>query len=170
MVQNQSQKVTVKIAEKNERLKTRVMELLHEWPDQFVHGLFEETAEKDFNESDIAIAIIGDEIVGCLMFNRKTTNEFNWLAVSKKIERGSKAPIAKQLFEKFFSTIESGTTVCFFPNTEDAFISEIESFSGKSFEPARRLYRSMGFELKEENIMLDHYGPGAYVYKVEWVL
>lgn len=158
--------VTFKIAEKTEDLKQRVMALLHEYPNHFVPGLFEAAAEQDFGASDIMTAVQGDTIVGCLMFNR-VTNEFNWLAVSKEI-KGPKSGIAKQLFENFYPTIEPGTTVRMFPNTEDSFIPGVESFSGANFEAARNLYRSMGFELTEENIIRDHYGEGGHVYKVEW--
>lgn len=154
------------IAEKNEKLKNEIIELLHQYPDHFVPGLFEEVAKQDFDNSDIMVAVRNNRIVGCLMFDRQT-NEFNWLAVSKEIE-DSKAEIAKKLFENFYPTVEPGTSVHFFVNTEDARIPEQETFSGKNFEPAIKLYRSMGFELNAENIINDYYGKGAHVYKVEW--
>ncbi|MBU0649121.1 hypothetical protein KJ969_03435 [Patescibacteria group bacterium] len=154
------------IAKKDEELKNKVMDLLHEYPEHFVHELFEEAAEKDFENSDIMVACQDDEIVGCLMFNRKI-NEFNWLAVSKKIKE-PKTDIARRLFESFYPTIEQGTVVHFFVNTEDAYIPGNKSFSGKNFEAARKLYRSMGLELKKENIVKNKYGRGSHAYKVAW--
>lgn len=154
------------IAEKNEKLKNEVFKLSHQYPDHFIPGLFEKIAEPDFENSDIMVAVRNNQIVGCLMFDRQT-KEFNWLAVSKEIE-DSKAEIAKKLFENFYPTIEPGTSVHLFVNTEDAHIPGQETFSGKNFEPARKLYRSMGWDMKEENIIKDYYGEGAHVYKVEW--
>ncbi len=165
-VSEEASKPKIEIAEKNDNLKKRVMELLHQYPDHFVPGLFEEVAEKDFDSSDIMVAKINNQVIGCLMFNRKT-NQFNWLAISKTIKR-EKAEIAKQLFENFYPTIERGTFVHFFVNTEDASIPRQDSFSGKKFEPARRLYKSMGLILDDKNIIKDYYGKGAHVYRVEW--
>lgn len=161
-------KPKIEIAEKNDNLKNAVMELLHQYPDHFVSGLFEEAAENDFDVSDIMVAKIDNQIIGCLMFNRKT-NEFNWLAISKAI-KGPKTEIAKQLFENFYPTIERGTAVRFFVNTEDASIPGQDSFSGKNFKPALKLYKSMGLEFDEKNIIKDYYGEGAHVYKVEWTI
>ncbi len=155
------------MTEKNELLKSQVMDLLHEYPDQFVPGLFEPAAEQDFADSHIVIAHYGEIPVGCLMFN-PTTKEYNWLAVKRGMNL-PKREIARHLFESFYPSIEPGTEVYAFPNTEDAHIPEVPSFSGKSFDAARDLYRSMGWEMKEENIIQDHYGPGAHVYKVAWV-
>ena len=159
--------VNFEIVEKSEETKADVMGLLHEYPDHFVHGLFEQYAEQDFQGSDIVVAYDKDAAIGCLMFNR-TTNEYNWLAVKKDI-KFSKAEIAKRLFESFYPTIESGTKVHFFVNTEDAQIPGQSEFSGKNFESARKLYRSMGLEIKEKNRVEDKYGKGAHAYRVEWV-
>ena len=159
--------INFKIVEKNDEIKGVVMELLHEYPDNFIHGFFEELAEKDFKGSDIMLAYDEDIPIGCLMFNR-TTKEFNWLAVKRDIKI-RKSEIAKRLFESFYPTIEPGTRVHMFPNTEDASFPGHPSFSGKNFEPARRLYRSMGLEMKEENRVENKYGPGAHAYKVEWI-
>jgi hypothetical protein len=158
--------VDFKIVEKSEKVRGEVMDLLHEYPQNFVHGLFEQYAEQDFAESDIIVAYDGNTPIGCLMFNR-TTNEYNWLAVKKDV-KFSKTEIAKRLFESFYPTIQSGTEVHFFVNTEDAQIPGQSDFSGKNFEPARKLYRSMGLELKEENRVENKYGQGAHAYRVEW--
>lgn len=158
--------VNFKIVEKSDKVKAEVMDLLHEYPDHFVHGLFEQYAENDFQDSDIVIAYDGSEAIGCLMFNRQT-NEYNWLAVKKGISF-SKSKIAKRLFESFYPTIEPGTEVHLFVNTEDAQISDRPDFSGKNFEPARNLYRSIGLEIKEENRVENKYGEGAHAYRVAW--
>ena len=158
--------VDFKIVEKSEKVRVDVMSLLHEYPQNFVHGLFEQYAEQDFANSDIVVAYDEDISIGCLMFNR-TTNEYNWLAV-KKDAKFSKAEIAKRLFESFYPTIDSGIEVHFFVNTEDSQIAGQPEFSGKNFEPARKLYRSMSLELKEENRVENKYGQGAHAYRVEW--
>jgi|GEM_PF-3532153 len=159
--------IRFQIVEKNEKVKTEVMDLLHEYPDNFVHGLFEKTAEQDFTNSDIVVAYDGSVVIGCLMFNR-ATSEFTWLAVKKGIKI-SKGEIAKRLFESFYPTIKPGVEVHFFVNTEDAQIADHPNFSGQNFEPARRLYRSMGLEIKEENRVQDKFGTGAHAYEVKWV-
>ncbi len=161
------EEINFKIVEKSENTKKDVMDLLHEYPTHFIPGLFEKSAHEDFENSVILVAYDGNTPIGCLMFNR-TTNEYNWLAVKKDI-KFSKAEIAKRLFESFYPTIESGVEVHFFVNTEDAKIPGQSEFSGKNFEPARKLYRSMGWEMKEENRVENYYGPGAHVYKVEWI-
>jgi hypothetical protein len=143
------------------------MSLLHEYPDQFVPGLFEESALKDFDESDIMFAYDDDLPIGCLMFNRET-GEFNWLAV-ERITKFKRADVARRLFESFYPTIERGVKVIAFPNTPDATIPGHPSFSGKHFEAARKIYRDMGWEMTEENIVIDKYGPGAHTYRVEWI-
>lgn len=104
--------VDFKIVEKNENVKKDVMDLLHEYPENFIHGLFEQLAEQDFAESDIVVAYDENTAIGCLMFNR-ATNEFNWLVVKRGI-KFPKAEIAKCLFESFYLTIEPGTEVHFF--------------------------------------------------------
>ena len=159
--------ISLKIVEKSEKIKTEVMDLLHQYPENFVPGLFEQYAEQNFADSDTAVAYDGNTAVGCLMFN-KATNEFNWLAVKKDV-KFSKAEIAKRLFESFYPTIEPGTEVHLFVNTEDASLSNQPSFSGKNFEPARNLYQSMGLEMKEENRVENKYGPGAHAYRVGWI-
>lgn len=159
--------VDFKIVEKNEKVKNNVMDLLHEYPQNFVHGLFEQYAEQDFASSEIVVAYDENVTIGCLMFNRATSG-YNWLAVKKDIKL-SKTEIAKRLFESFYPTIEKGTEVHFFVNTEDAQISGQSYFSGKNFEPARKLYRSMGLEIKEENRVENKYGQGAHAYRVEWI-
>jgi|SRR3989338_2420440 len=161
------EEINFKIVEKNESIKKDVMDLLHEYPTHFIPGLFEESAEKDFENSDILVAYDGDMAIGCLMFNR-TTKEYNWLAVKRDI-KFQRSEIAKRLFESFYPTIEPGTTVVAFLNTEDASIPGQPSFSGQNFEPVRKLYRSMGLEMKEENRVENKYGSGAHVYKVEWI-
>ncbi|MBP9760364.1 MAG: hypothetical protein KBD24_03275 [Candidatus Pacebacteria bacterium] len=159
--------VVFNIVEKSDKVKAEVMGLLHEYPDHFVHGLFEQYAENDFQESDVVVAYDKDEAIGCLMFNRQT-NEYTWLAVKKGIPF-SKLAIAKKLFESFYSTIEQGAEVHFFVNTEDAVIPGKPNFSGKNFEPARRLCRSMGLEISEENRVENKYGAGAHAHRVAWV-
>jgi hypothetical protein len=159
--------IDFKIVEKNEKIKSDVMDLLHEYPQNFVHGLFEKYAEQDFQDSDVAIAYEGNRAIGCLMFN-KETNEFNWLAVKKDLAF-SKPEIAKCLFESFYPTINPGTEVHFFVNTENAQIPGQPNFHGKNFEPARKLYRSMGLEMKDENRVESKYGSGAYDYRVAWI-
>ena len=158
--------VDFKVVEKSGKVKKDVMDLLHEYPNHFVPGLFEESAEKDFDDSDIMLAYDEDVPIGCLMFNR-TTKEFNWLAVKRntKIQRSE---VAKRLFESFYPSIEPGTKVIAFPNTEDASIPDKPTFSGENFEPARRIYRSMGWEMNEENRVENKYGQGGHVYRVEW--
>ena len=143
------------------------MELLSSYPDNFIHGFFEPLVETDWVDSDILVAFDGKEAIGSIMFNRKN-NEYNWLVV-KKGTRFSKSEVAKKLFEYFYPSVPVGTPVHFFVNTEDSSFSPTPSFTGKSFEPARRLYRSMGLEMSESNRIENHYGPGAHVYKVEWV-
>lgn len=158
--------INFKIVEKNDEIRKNVVDLLREYPDHFILGLFEEEAIKDFDNSDIIVAYDGNLPIGCLMFNR-TTNEFKWLAV-KRDTKFSRREIAKKLFESFYPTIESGAKVHFFVNTEDASTPDHPSFSGKNFEPARNLYRSMGLEMKEENRVENKYGPGAHAYRIEW--
>jgi hypothetical protein len=143
------------------------MDLLHEYPENFVQGLFEKHAEQDFLESDIVVAYDEDIPIGCLMFNR-ATSEYNWLAVKNDI-KFSKAEIAKRLFESFYSTIEQGEEVHLFVNTEDAQILDKPEFSGANFEPARKLYRSMGLELKEGDRVENKYGAGSHAYRVGWI-
>lgn len=162
------EKVIFEIAEKDEETKENIMNLLRQYPDQFVPGLFETSAEQDFENSDTMIARDDDKVAGCLMFDRQK-NEFNWLAIDRKIKI-SKSKIAKLLFENFYKTIPPGTPVHFFVNTEDASIPDQSSFSGRKFEAARRLYRSMGLEIKKENRVEDKFGPGAHAYKVEWII
>ncbi|OGG55245.1 hypothetical protein A3D62_01525 [Candidatus Kaiserbacteria bacterium RIFCSPHIGHO2_02_FULL_49_11] len=159
--------VTFRIVDKGDKIKAEVMELLHQYPDHFVHGLVEEYVEQDFAESDIVIAYDKGVPIGCLMFNR-VSNEFNWLAVSRDA-KARRSEIAKRLFESFYPTIEVGVEVHFFVNTEDASITGHPSFSGKNFEPARNLYRSMGLEIKNENRVENKYGPGGHAYRVAWV-
>ncbi len=159
--------VDFRIVEKNEQVKKNLMDLLHEYPNHFIPGLFEKTAEKDFDASDVMLAYDGDTPVGCLMFNR-STKEFNWLAVTRDTKM-RRSEIARSLFESFYPTIESGTKVVAFPNTEDASIPGQPTFSGQNFDAARKLYRSMGWDMSEENRVENKYGEGAHVYRVEWV-
>ena len=156
-----------RVVEKTETTLAEVMVLLHEYPDNFVHGLFEDTAVQDFNDSDTMVAYDGNVPVGCLMFNSET-NEYNWLAVKRGIGT-PKAKIAKRLFESFYPTIPVNTKVHFFVNTPDATIPDQPNFSGQNFAPARKLYESMGLEIKEANRVANKYGPGAHAYLVEWV-
>ena len=159
--------VDFKIVENSEKNKKVVMDLLHEYPNHFVPGLFEKSAEKDFEDSDIMIAYDGDTPIGCVMLH-KVTREYNWMAVKRdtKIRRSE---VARRLFESFYPTIPPGTKLTAFPNTEDAFIPGHPSFSGKNFEAARKIYREMGWEMKEENRVENKYGQGAHVYRVEWI-
>lgn len=156
-----------KIIKNNNKAKTIVIELLHEYPNHFIQGLFEPAVEEDFQKSKISIAYLGEQPVGCLIFYPET-NEFNWLAVKRGL-RLSKTEIARGLFKNFYHIIEQGVKVHLFVNTEDAYIPGYPLFSGKNFEPARRFYKSMGLEIKEDNRIENKYGPGAHVYKVEWV-
>lgn len=160
------EKVTFEIVEKDEETKEDIMNLLHQYPDQFVPGLFETSAEQDFENSDTMVARDDDKIAGCLMFDRQK-NEFNWLAIDRTIKI-PKSKVAKLLFESFYKKIPHGTSVHFFVNTKDASIPNQPSFSGRKFGAAMRLYRSMGLEIKEENRIENKFGPGAHAYKVEW--
>ena len=56
----------------------------------------------------------------------------------------------------------------FYINTEDSYIPGYPSFSGTNFESARNLYRSLGLDMNDRNIIKDYYGEGAHVYRVEW--
>ena len=157
-----------KIAEKNEQTKTDIMNILHEYPEQFIHGVFEALVDADYATSDIIVAYDGERVVGCLMFDR-ASNEFNWLAVEKDV-KVPKSEIAKKLFETVYSTLPQGTEVHLYVNTEDAHYPGYPDFSGKNFERARNFYRSsMGLEINEENREENKYGPGAHAYKVAWV-
>jgi len=159
--------ISFKIVEKNDITKKEVFYLLHQYPNHFIQGLFEEVAEVDFFNSDVVVAYKEGQPVGCLMFDRKH-NEFNWLAVSKEI-KGSRSEIAKQLFETFYPSIQPGTEVHLYVNTEDATVEGHQDFSGSKFEAARRLYKSMGLEIKEENRIENKYGLGSHAYLVKWV-
>lgn len=53
------QEVRFEIAPKSEELKKEVMDLLHEYPENFVPGLFEQVAEQDFAGSDVVVAYDG---------------------------------------------------------------------------------------------------------------
>lgn len=159
--------IKVTIEQKTELLKQEVFSILHQYPNHFIQGLFEPVAEQDFLNSEIAIARQRGNILGCLMFNPKE-KEFNWLAISRN-QGLPKTDIAKALFEICYSIISPGTTVHLFVNTEDASSPDLASFSGKNFEPARNFYRSMGLEIHPKNRIENKYGPGAHVYKVEWV-
>lgn len=159
--------IRIEIAEKSGELRVAVMELLHQYPDRFVHGVFESHAEKDFAVSEIAVARSGDEVMGCLMFDRPAS-EYKWLAV-RRGRQLPKAAIARRLFEVFYPTLAPGTTVRIFVNTEDSSVVGHPEFSGKNFESARNLYRSMGLEFREDCRINDYYGPGSHVYRVEWV-
>ncbi len=159
--------IEFKIEEKSDQLKKQVMNLLHEYPDHFIHGLFESSAEEDFQKSIIACAHRDSLLVGCLMYS-PINNEFNWLATKRHMGL-NKQQIAKGLFETGYKTIPKGTAVHLFVNTEDASIPGTSSFSGKNFDPARDFYRSIGLEIKEENRIENKYGPGAHAYKVSWV-
>lgn len=144
------------------------MEFLHAFPSHFVHGLFEEYANKDFDESDIMVAYYKYEIIGCFMFNN-TTKEFNWLA-TKKDMYFNRRDVAKLLFENFYKTIDKGEKVHLFVNTDDVYIPNTLDFYGKNFEPARKFYESMGLEINEENRVENKFGPGAHAYKIEWTI
>lgn len=138
-----------------------VFQLLHTYPENFLHGLFEEDAKKDWDFSNIVIAKSGDKISGCLFFN-PVTNEFTWLAVSPDIKEG-KAKIARKLFETVFTTLQPGSEYFWYVNTED---STYEGYPklGEYFEPARRLYKKMGVTFtREEN----KFGKGAHAYRVD---
>ena len=160
--------IDFKIIEKTPSNKKDVMEFLHAFPKHFVHGLFEEYANKDFDESDTMVAYYKGEIVGCLMFNN-ATKEFNWLATKKDTDF-KRRDVAKLLFENFYKTIDKGEKVHLFVNTDDAYIPNMPDFSGKNFESARRFYESMGLEIKEENRVENKFGLGAHAYKVEWIV
>lgn len=165
--EKQMSEITFAIVEKNDKTKREVMELLGQYPEHYVQGVFKPFAEKDFSDSDVMIAYDGDTPVGCLMLNR-TTNEFNWLAVKRGI--GSKAEIAKRLFESYYPTIAPGTKVHLFVPTEDATIADQPTFSGAIFEPARKLYRSMEFVMNQDNRVENYYGPGDHAYQIAWTV
>jgi len=162
-----AERIEFRTIEKNAENKKVVMELLHEYPEQFVHGSFEKFAEQDFGESDTMIAYDGNVPVGCLMFN-KETSEFSWLAVTKNTNV-RRREIGKKLFESFYPSIAPGTKVHLFINTEDAFIPGHPEFSGQNFSSARDMYKSMGLEMKEENRVENKYGEGCHVYRVTWI-
>lgn len=164
---NNQDTVIYKIVDNNEQTKNTVLDLLHEYPTHFLQGLFEPVAETDLLNSVIAIAYSNGTSIGCLMYN-PTDCEFNWLAISKKVH-GSKRVIAQGLFETLYTTIPKNTKVHLFVNTEDATVEGYPKFSGKNFEPARKFYRSMGLEIKQENRVENKFGPGAHAYKVSWI-
>jgi len=156
--------VTYKIADKTKRSKDIVLKLLHEYPDHFLQGLFEPVAESDFLESIVVIAYDNEKPIGCLMYN-PTSHEFSWLAVSKLVSV-PKRTIAQGMFAILYEYVPNDTAVHLFVNTEDASIEGCPNFSGRNFEPARNLYKSMGFEFNER--IDNKFGVGAHAYKVVW--
>lgn len=144
-----------------EVVQDEVFTLLHRYPENFLHGLFEVLAEQDYQNSEIMTANQEGKIIGCLFYNLQT-REFNWLAVSPDLKT-KKSEVAKKLFENVFATLPSGTDFHWYVNTED---SSYEGYPdlGKSFEPARRLYKNMGLQFtRVEN----KFGIGTHAYKVE---
>ncbi len=141
-----------------------IFALLHEYPDNFLHGLFEDDAERDYKDSLIAVAKQKNTIIGCVMYN-PITSEFTWLAVSSQLKIG-KSDIAKKLFESVFKTLSNGSTFYWYVNTEDSVYPGYPKL-GSFFEPARRLYKAMGMKFTREENKL---GLGTHVYKVEGVI
>jgi len=164
--QKSIENVVFKKVEKNEKTEKEVMDLLHEYPAQFIHGVFEGYAENDFKNSSVFIAYDADIAIGCLMYISET-KECNWLAV-KKDTVFPRREIARQLFESVYETIPPGEEIYFYVNTEDSSMPGYDKL-GESFETARKIYKSWGWEMKEENRINDYYGPGAHVYKVTWI-
>ena len=152
----------VRSLEKKEIIKTKVLAILGEYPNNFFTGFFEELVASDFEVSDIAVAKIGQETVGCI-FHKSETHEFDWLAIKREINVDKKQ-IAKNLFQTVFDTIPPGTPYFWYVNTEDAV------FKGKPvgqyFEPARRLYRDMGLTFTK---MPNKFGDGNHAYKIEGI-
>lgn len=143
-----------------EKYREAVFGLLNEYPDHFFQGFFEAPAAEDFEKNQVVIATEGERAIGCIFFNTQT-NECDWLAISKNL-KGSKAPVARKLFETVFASVPQGTKVFWHVNTEDALFEGKPV--GKAFEPARRLYREMGATFtKVEN----KYGEGNHGYLVE---
>jgi hypothetical protein len=136
--------------------------LLGEYPDNFFPGEFESLAEEDFKNGVIAVAMDANVPIGCLFLNPGNL-ECNWLAISKSVS-ARKSEVAKKLFETVFRSVPAGSKVFWYINTEDAV------FEGKPvgvhFEPARRLYTSMGAKFTKVD---DKFGKGNHAYLVEMV-
>jgi len=140
-----------------------IFALLHEYPDNFLHGLFEKDAERDYKDSLITVAKQGGAIIGCVMYNPITT-EFTWLAVSPQLKIG-KSEIAEKLFNSVFKTLPEGSSFYWYVNTEDSVYPGYPKL-GSFFEPARRLYKAMGMKFTRKENKL---GLGTHMYKVEGV-
>ncbi len=128
--------------EENEKTqyKAAVLSLLKEYPGNFFPGLFEEFAENDYEQKQVAVAFDGESVIGCLFFDR-ATHECDWLAISKTVT-GSKKEVAKKLFQTIFDSVAPGTKVFWYINTEDA-VFEGKPV-GENFERGRNLYSEMG--------------------------
>lgn len=158
------EQMVVYIFVNKEKVHDEIFDLLHEYPQNFLHGHFETWADEDYKESEIMTAQYAGKIIGCLFYN-KITHEFNWLAVSSKIPKG-KREIAKKLFEHIFETLSEGTSFFWYVNTEDSVYDGYPEL-GKYFEPARALYKSMGLTFtRVEN----KFGKGAHAYRVEGII
>lgn len=158
--------INFKIVDKNGVIKKEVFDLLHQYPGNFVPGLFEKHAELDFEQSDVCIAYDKDRPIGCLMLNR-SNNEFLWLAVEKDITQ-KRSDVAKNLFYTFVNNSKPSIEFILNIPTEDSQISEYPSFSGMNFEKARKMYREMGLEMNSGNRIENFYAQGAHVYHVKW--
>lgn len=159
--------VDFKIVDKNQNTKDEVFGLLHQYPGNFVQGLFEKHAEDDFLRSDVIVAYDDKNPIGCLMLDRGN-NEFLWLAIDKNTKY-RKSEVAKKLFYTLTSTTNPEAKFIFNIPTEDAYIAEHPYFSGMNFEQARKMYRAMGLEMNESNRIENFYGQGGHVYHVTWI-
>lgn len=147
-----------------EQYRDAVLGILQEYPDNFFTGLFEKVALADYEQNQIAVSFNEEGLpVGCVFFNPET-NECDWLAVSKRVE-GSKAEVAKKLFQIIFDTVPKGTKIFWYINTEDA------EFEGKPvgayFERGRKLYADMGAKFTRVENKL---GLGNHAYLVEIIV
>jgi len=157
--QQEGMSIEYQFVEKTPENISELFELLAQYPDQFIPGIYEDLVQKDLEESDIFMATEDNKPIAVVLFNR-SSGELGWLSVDKQ-SKHSKSEIVKKIFSNVTSGLERGTKVFFYVNTEDSFI-------GKRFKAARKLYKEMGFDLNNSPIIKDHYGKGAHVYKVEF--
>jgi len=155
----------------NEKIEEDYLDILHQWPKQYILGEFEEFVRKDLENSDIAIAYDGETPVGCMLLTREDKREQNWLA-TRRVEGVRNREIADKLFKSFYSLMKPGEAIYSYVNTEDATSDRDSNFTGASFEPARRLYIDLGYleEDSKDRFRIDnYYGPGGHVYEMKWI-
>jgi hypothetical protein len=154
--------VKVNFLDESEKLKYQeeIMELLHQYPENFFLGKFEHLVNQDLVSNRVVLGKQGEEVIGCLFFN-DSSRECNWLAVSKNY-LGNKGELAKKMFQTVFDSVPSGSVVFWYVNTEDS-VYEGENI-GKYYSPARKLYSDLGARFtRVEN----KFGEGNHSYLVE---